>query len=69
MSELSPARLALLEGVEAFVQVACPRLSIDWGHAFTVRRASVSSTRAIPHNWLPSPKAPVPVRTLLSAGQ
>jgi hypothetical protein len=35
ISELSPARLALVSGVDAWVQVACPRLSIDWGEAFT----------------------------------
>lgn len=28
-------QLSLLSGeVEAWVQVACPRLSIDWGHFF-----------------------------------
>lgn len=35
VSELSPARLALVKDVDAWVQVACPRLSIDWGEAFT----------------------------------
>ncbi|XP_078445689.1 diphthamide synthesis DPH2 family protein [Wolffia australiana] len=35
VSELSPARLALFgESVDAWVQIACPRLSIDWGEAF-----------------------------------
>lgn len=35
MSELSPARMALFEdSVDAWIQVACPRLSIDWGEAF-----------------------------------
>ncbi|KAG9150477.1 hypothetical protein Leryth_010857 [Lithospermum erythrorhizon] len=35
MSELSPARIALFEdSVEAWIQIACPRLSIDWGDAF-----------------------------------
>jgi 2-(3-amino-3-carboxypropyl)histidine synthase len=34
LSEVFPAKLALFEGVEAWVQVACPRLSIDWGEAF-----------------------------------
>lgn len=35
LSELFPARLSLMAGsVDAWVQVACPRLSIDWGHAF-----------------------------------
>ncbi|XP_043717429.1 2-(3-amino-3-carboxypropyl)histidine synthase subunit 1 [Telopea speciosissima] len=35
MSELSPARIALFgESVDAWIQIACPRLSIDWGEAF-----------------------------------
>jgi len=34
LSEVFPAKLALFTGVEAWVQVACPRLSIDWGEAF-----------------------------------
>ncbi|WOK95830.1 hypothetical protein Cni_G04537 [Canna indica] len=36
MSELSPARIALFgDSVDAWVQIACPRLSIDWGEGFT----------------------------------
>ena len=35
LSELSPAKLAAIQGVDAWVQVACPRLSIDWGEGFT----------------------------------
>ena len=31
---LEQAKLALFEEVGAWVQVACPRLSIDWGQAF-----------------------------------
>ncbi|XP_050211087.1 2-(3-amino-3-carboxypropyl)histidine synthase subunit 1 [Mercurialis annua] len=35
MSEISPVRIALFEDcVDAWIQVACPRLSIDWGAAF-----------------------------------
>ncbi|XLS48261.1 hypothetical protein HN51_022619, partial [Arachis hypogaea] len=35
MSEISPARIALFEdSVDAWIQIACPRLSIDWGDAF-----------------------------------
>lgn len=45
LSEIFPGKLQLMsaakegeeegaEGVEAWVQVACPRLSIDWGYAF-----------------------------------
>lgn len=35
MSELSPTRMALFgDSVDAWIQIACPRLSIDWGDAF-----------------------------------
>lgn len=34
LSEISPERLALFNSVDAWVQVACPRLSLDWGEAF-----------------------------------
>ena len=34
MAELSPERLARVEGIDAWAQVACPRLSIDWGESF-----------------------------------
>ena len=34
LSEIFPGKLALLADVECWVQVACPRLSIDWGYAF-----------------------------------
>jgi 2-(3-amino-3-carboxypropyl)histidine synthase len=35
LSEVSPAKLALFNPhISAFVQTACPRLSIDWGYAF-----------------------------------
>jgi 2-(3-amino-3-carboxypropyl)histidine synthase len=34
LSEIFPGKLAMMDDVEAWVQVACPRLSIDWGYAF-----------------------------------
>ncbi|XP_075052790.1 2-(3-amino-3-carboxypropyl)histidine synthase subunit 1 [Mixophyes fleayi] len=34
LSEIFPNKLKLFPEVEAWVQVACPRLSIDWGTAF-----------------------------------
>ncbi|KAM0440802.1 hypothetical protein ACHAPT_000103 [Fusarium lateritium] len=34
LSEIFPGKLALMADVECWVQVACPRLSIDWGYAF-----------------------------------
>lgn len=29
-----PQKLAKFTKVEAWVQIACPRLSIDWGHSY-----------------------------------
>uniref|UniRef100_A0A8C5MNV0 2-(3-amino-3-carboxypropyl)histidine synthase subunit 1 n=1 Tax=Leptobrachium leishanense TaxID=445787 RepID=A0A8C5MNV0_9ANUR len=34
LSEIFPNKLKLFPEVEAWVQIACPRLSIDWGTAF-----------------------------------
>ena len=34
LSEIFPAKLNLFEDIDAWVQIACPRLSIDWGSAF-----------------------------------
>lgn len=34
LSELYPDKIKLFEDIDAWVQVACPRLSIDWGYAF-----------------------------------
>lgn len=34
LSEISPQKLALMEDVGAWIQIACPWLSIDWGLAF-----------------------------------
>jgi 2-(3-amino-3-carboxypropyl)histidine synthase len=34
MSEIFPTKLERILDVDCFVQVACPRLSIDWGYAF-----------------------------------
>ncbi|XP_062448564.1 2-(3-amino-3-carboxypropyl)histidine synthase subunit 1 [Rhea pennata] len=35
LSEIFPSKLQLFPDVDAWVQVACPRLSIDWGEAFS----------------------------------
>ncbi|QKX59912.1 uncharacterized protein TRUGW13939_07054 [Talaromyces rugulosus] len=35
LSEIFPGKLASMADVECWVQVACPRLSIDWGYAFS----------------------------------
>lgn len=34
LSEVFPQKLAMFDSIDVFVQVACPRLSIDWGYAF-----------------------------------
>lgn len=34
LSEIFPSKLDLFTHLDAFVQIACPRLSIDWGTAF-----------------------------------
>ncbi|KAK2758331.1 Diphthamide biosynthesis protein 1 [Arachnomyces sp. PD_36] len=34
LSEIFPGKLAQMPDVECWVQIACPRLSIDWGYAF-----------------------------------
>ncbi|CAM9284490.1 unnamed protein product [Lampetra planeri] len=35
LSEIFPNKLDLLPDVDAWIQIACPRLSIDWGTAFS----------------------------------
>ena len=37
VSEITPAKLALVSKVDAWVQIACPRLSVDWGHCLSTR--------------------------------
>ena len=34
LSEIFPEKLKLFSGIDAWIQIACPRLSIDWGSAF-----------------------------------
>lgn len=34
LSEIFPGKLKMFKDVDAWIQVACPRLSIDWGYAF-----------------------------------
>eukprot|EP00298_Acanthocystis_sp_HF-20_P016575 c21516_g1_i3.p1 GENE.c21516_g1_i3~~c21516_g1_i3.p1 ORF type:complete len:407 (+),score=145.77 c21516_g1_i3:2299-3519(+) len=36
MSEIFPSKLARFADIDAWIQIACPRLSIDWGHHFSV---------------------------------
>lgn len=32
--EIFPQKLSMFDDIDSFIQVACPRLSIDWGYAF-----------------------------------
>ena len=34
LAEIFPDKLALFKNVDAWIQIACPRLSIDWGMGF-----------------------------------
>ena len=34
LSEIFPAKLNQFNNIDVWVQIACPRLSIDWGEAF-----------------------------------
>ncbi|KAH3680564.1 hypothetical protein WICMUC_000238 [Wickerhamomyces mucosus] len=34
LSEIFPQKLSMFDDIDCFIQVACPRLSIDWGYAF-----------------------------------
>lgn len=37
LSEISPQKLKVMSaGIQAWVQIACPRLSIDWGEEFSI---------------------------------
>jgi 2-(3-amino-3-carboxypropyl)histidine synthase len=35
LSEIFPKKLDMFTQVDVWVQIACPRLSVDWGHFFT----------------------------------
>ncbi|KAF7301481.1 Diphthamide synthesis protein [Mycena indigotica] len=56
LSELSPAKLALFNPhISTFVQTSCPRLSIDWGYAFSRPLLSPYETAVAvgqPAGWL-----------------
>lgn len=34
LSEILPHKLALFQDIDAWIQIACPRLSIDWGYSY-----------------------------------
>ena len=61
LSEIFPQKLSLMDtNVDAWVQIACPRLSIDWGLAFnkpllTTFEASVALNDELWNSQLPYP--------------
>ncbi|ERE67973.1 diphthamide biosynthesis protein 1 [Cricetulus griseus] len=58
LSEIFPSKLSLLPMVDVWVQVACPRLSIDWGSAFP--KPLLTPYEALPPLFLPcSPLTPI----------
>lgn len=36
LSEVTPQKLEKFKTVDAWIQISCPRLSVDWGHHFKV---------------------------------
>lgn len=40
-------QLARFHDVDAWIQIACPRLSIDWGYAFSKVRVAVGPLRLL----------------------
>ena len=44
MAELNPQKLSMIHGIDCWVQISCPRLSIDWGKEFTKVFPSSSSS-------------------------
>lgn len=34
MAELNPQKIGAIQGIDSWVQISCPRLSIDWGAEF-----------------------------------
>eukprot|EP00735_Rhodelphis_limneticus_P006509 TRINITY_DN18926_c0_g1::TRINITY_DN18926_c0_g1_i1::g.1404::m.1404 TRINITY_DN18926_c0_g1::TRINITY_DN18926_c0_g1_i1::g.1404 ORF type:complete len:444 (-),score=77.97,sp/Q54PW5/DPH1_DICDI/61.35/1e-176,Diphthamide_syn/PF01866.12/1.2e-105 TRINITY_DN18926_c0_g1_i1:198-1478(-) len=34
LSELSPQKISMFQHIDAWIQIACPRLSMDWGYSF-----------------------------------
>jgi len=61
LSEIFPSKLAHFTDVDCWVQIACPRLSIDWGYAFpkpllTPYEAMVMLEE---DSWLPQDRYPM----------
>ncbi|KAF8062673.1 dph1 [Scenedesmus sp. PABB004] len=59
LSEVTQAKLGAMPSVEAWVQVACPRLSIDWGEGFAAPvltpYEALVALRRVPGWWEAAP--------------
>jgi len=62
LSEIFPQKLSLMDSnVDAWVQIACPRLSIDWGLAFTKPLLTTFEASVALDSSLWSPESPYPM--------
>ncbi|QQP42276.1 Diphthamide biosynthesis protein 1like, partial [Caligus rogercresseyi] len=62
LSEIFPSKLALMsESIGAWVQIACPRLSIDWGSEFPRPLLNPYEASAALENSLWNPQEPYPM--------
>lgn len=61
LSEIFPQKLDLFPQIEAWIQIACPRLSIDWGYAFSKPLLSPYEAEVALNltTWLPGGKYPM----------
>jgi 2-(3-amino-3-carboxypropyl)histidine synthase len=62
LSEIMPDKLARFKQVDAWVQIACPRLSIDWGHYYAKPLLSTYEVFALlSEAQMPSPSERYPM--------
>jgi 2-(3-amino-3-carboxypropyl)histidine synthase len=48
MAELNPTKIAQITGIDVWVQISCPRLSIDWGTEF--KQVIASAIKFLTHS-------------------
>ncbi|KZZ93927.1 diphthamide biosynthesis protein 1 [Ascosphaera apis ARSEF 7405] len=64
LSEVFPQKLATMPEIECWVQIACPRLSIDWGYAFprpTLNPYEALVALGLRPDWEQEPKKAYPM--------
>lgn len=61
LSEIFPEKLAQFTDIDCWVQVACPRLSIDWGYAFPKPLLTPYEAMVVlgEDEWLPDDRYPM----------